>query len=96
SLLDDRNLTLVVCSASLGDAALLCDRAVVLDEGRVVMDGPLREVLSDAGRLANLDITLPEAAAGANELRKVFPDLPTDLLTEDELEAEIVKRLGGA
>src|SRR3712207_7838236 len=34
-LADDRDLTLVVCSASLQDASGLCDRVVVLDAGRV-------------------------------------------------------------
>lgn len=89
----DRDLTLIVCSASLTDASLLCDRFIVLDDGKVVMDGPAREVLSDADRLADLDITLPEPVVGARELRKLFPDFPTELLTEDELEAELLKRL---
>jgi energy-coupling factor transport system ATP-binding protein len=95
-LADDRALTLVVCSATLGDASLLCDRVVVLSEGRVAMDGPLREVLREADKLAALDVTLPEPVEGAKELRKLFPDLPADLLTEEELEAELIKRLGVA
>ncbi len=95
-LADDRDLTLVVCSTSLGDASLLCDRVVVLGEGRVVMDGPLREVLREADRLAALDITLPEPTSGARELRELFPDLPPDLLTEGELEAALLERLGAA
>lgn len=93
-LADDRNLTLVVCSASLQDAAALCDRVVVLDGGRVVMDGPLREVLRRDVELASLDITLPEPIAAARELRKLFPDLPADLTTEDDLERELALRLG--
>jgi energy-coupling factor transport system ATP-binding protein len=93
-LADDRDLTLVVCSASLGDASLLCDRVVVLSEGRVEMDGALREVLRQADRLAALDITLPEPTVGARELKNLFPDLPQDVLTEDELEAELLERLG--
>lgn len=92
----DRDLTLIVCSASLTDASLLCDRFIVLDEGTVVMDGPAREVLREADRLAGLDITLPEPVIGAREMRKLFPDFPTHLLTEDELEAELLKRLGAA
>jgi energy-coupling factor transport system ATP-binding protein len=92
-LSDDRDLTLIVCSASLSDAILLCDRVVVLSEGRVVMDGRLREVLREADRLAALDITIPEPVNAARELRELFPDLPTDLLTEEELEAELLKRL---
>jgi energy-coupling factor transport system ATP-binding protein len=95
-LADDRDLTLVVCSSSLTDACLLADRFIVLDEGRVVMDGPVREVLRDADRLAGMDITLPEPVSGARELRGIFADFPTNLLTEEELEAEILKRMGAA
>ena len=95
-LADDRDLTLVVCSASLGDASLLCDRVVVLSEGRKVMDGTLREVLREADRLAAFDVTLPEPVEGARELRKLFPDLPADILTEEELETELLERLGAA
>ncbi|MDP8946910.1 MAG: ATP-binding cassette domain-containing protein [Actinomycetota bacterium] len=95
-LAERRYLTLIVCSASLGDASLLCDRVVVLSEGRLAMDGSLREVLREADRLAELDITLPEPTVGARELRELFPDLPADILTEEELEAELLKRLGAA
>ena len=90
----DRGLTLVVCSSSLTDASILCDRLVVLDAGTVVMDGPVREVLGEADRLARLDVTLPEPVSVARELKKLFPDFPTELLTEDELEAELLERLG--
>ena len=90
----DRELTLVVCSASLADASLLCDRFIVLDRGTVVMDGPVREILHEADRLAELDITLPEPVVGARELQKLFPGFPTELLTEDELESELLQRLG--
>jgi energy-coupling factor transport system ATP-binding protein len=92
----DRELTLIVCSASLTDASLLCDRFIVLDRGTVVMDGPVREILRQADRLAELDITLPEAVVGAREMHKLFPNFPTDLLTEDELESELLTRLGTA
>ena len=92
----DRDLTLIVCSASLTDASLLCDRFVVLDRGSVVADGPAREVLREPDRLAGLDITLPEPVIAARELRKAFPDFPTELLTEEELEAELVARLGAS
>jgi energy-coupling factor transport system ATP-binding protein len=89
----ERDLTLIVCSASLTDASLLCDRFIVLDRGTVVMDGPVREVLRRADRLAELDITLPEPVVGAREMQKLFPDFPTDLLTEDELVSELLTRL---
>jgi hypothetical protein len=67
---------------------------VVLDGGRVVVDGPLREVLRRDEDLASLDITLPEPIAATRELRQLFPDLPADLMTEDDLERELIQRLG--
>lgn len=92
----DRELTLVVCSASLTDVSVLCDRFIVLDRGSVVIDGPAPEVLREADRLAELDITLPEPVVAAREMKKLFPDFPTGLLTEDDLEAELMKRIGAS
>jgi len=80
----------------LQDASLLCDRVVVLDGGRVAMDGPLREVLRRGEDLAALDVTLPEPIAAARELRKLFPNLPSGLMSEDDLERELLQRLGMA
>lgn len=94
-LRDDPELTIVVASASVSDAALLCERLVVIDQGRVVADGPIREVLQDADRLLALDITLPDTVRCARELRTLFPDLPTELLSEDDLEREVLQRLDG-
>ena len=92
----DRELTLIVCSASLTDVSVLCDRFIVLDRGSVVIDGPAPEVLREADRLAQLDITLPEPVVAAREMKKLFPDFPTGLLTEDDLEAELIKRIGAS
>ena len=91
-----RELTMVFCSSSLADVAPLCERLIVLQEGRIVLDGPVREVLAEADRLETLGIALPEPVALARELRKVFPDLPADTLTEEELEKALLARLGGS
>lgn len=93
-LCEQRDLTLVISSFSLAETSLLCNRLVILDEGQVVMNGPTRAVLAKTERLLDLGITLPEPVACARELRSIFPDLPTDLLTEDELENELLSRLG--
>ena len=93
-LREQHDLTLVICSSSLADTSLLCDRLVVLDEGRVVMDGPVREVFEEPERLSGFGIALPELVSCARELKRILPDLPIDLLTEDELERELLTRLG--
>jgi energy-coupling factor transport system ATP-binding protein len=93
-LREQRDLTLVMCSSSLAETSLICDRLVVLREGVALMDGPVREVLRETERLSELGITLPEPVSCARELRKILPDLPADLLTEDELETALFARLG--
>jgi energy-coupling factor transport system ATP-binding protein len=93
-LREQRDLTLVMCSSSLAETSLLCDRIIILQEGQVVIDGPVRDVLKETERLSGLGITLPEPVSCARELQQIFPDLSTDLLTEDELETELLARLG--
>jgi cobalt/nickel transport system ATP-binding protein len=51
--------TLLVTTHDLPLAAELCERAVILARGRVVADGPCREILGDSQRLAENDLELP-------------------------------------
>jgi cobalt/nickel transport system ATP-binding protein len=51
--------TMLVTTHDLPLAAELCERAVILAGGRVVADGPCREVLADAALLAAHDLELP-------------------------------------
>jgi len=51
--------TQLVATHDLPFAAELCERAVILARGRVVADGPTREVLADPELLARFDLELP-------------------------------------
>jgi cobalt/nickel transport system ATP-binding protein len=51
--------TMLVATHDLPLAAQLCERAVVLDAGRVVADGPVAAILGDADLLARHDLELP-------------------------------------
>jgi cobalt/nickel transport system ATP-binding protein len=51
--------TLLLVTHDLPFAVEHCDRAVVLDAGRIVADGPIRELLADEGLLAAHALELP-------------------------------------
>jgi cobalt/nickel transport system ATP-binding protein len=59
-VLDGLDRTLVMATHDLPLALALCDRAVILERGRVVADGRCAELLADAGLLAEHDLELPE------------------------------------
>jgi cobalt/nickel transport system ATP-binding protein len=51
--------TMLVTTHDLPLAAEFCERAVILAAGRVVADGPCREILGDSQLLAANDLELP-------------------------------------
>jgi cobalt/nickel transport system ATP-binding protein len=52
-------VTTLVVTHDLPYALQLCDRAVVLNDGRIVVDGPTREVLADRETMAANRLELP-------------------------------------
>lgn len=59
------SLTLLLVTHDLPYALELCPRAIVLDQGQVVADGPTREILADEGFMRSHRLELP---AGFNPL----------------------------
>jgi energy-coupling factor transport system ATP-binding protein len=87
-------LTVLLVGNTIDELAELADRALVMRQGRVVMEGDLRSLMRRAPELHALGLELSEAAEAALVLRKVFPELPTNLLHAEDLEAALLAVLG--
>jgi energy-coupling factor transport system ATP-binding protein len=80
----ERALTVVMITQAMDEAAI-ARRVVVMDAGRIVMDGPSAEVFEQEERLRSLGLDLPPAAKIARRLRDQGMVLPGGLLTVEAL-----------
>lgn len=74
------------------DEASQCDRVVVMDKGKVILDDTPRAVFSRVEQVKKIGLDVPQATELAYELRKAGYDIPDDIITEDEC-AEAIKNL---
>ncbi|MDW8327860.1 MAG: energy-coupling factor transporter ATPase [Anaerolineales bacterium] len=82
-LREERNITLVVISHNMAELARVCDRLVVMADGRTVMAGTPREIFADAARLRELGLGVPDITEAFAEL---WPEAEPVLTVEEGLE----------
>jgi len=58
----ERNTTVLLTTHDLDDVEQLCERILVIDEGRVLLDGPLHEFKAEHGTTRTLIVDLERAA----------------------------------
>lgn len=75
------------------DEAVKADRVVVMDGGRIAMDGTPKEVFRNVERMKKLGLDVPQATELAYRLRKKGFKLPEDILDENECAEAILKVL---
>lgn len=85
--------TTVVLITHFMDEAVHADRVVVVDDGRILMDAPPKEVFSQVELLKSVGLDVPQAAELAFELRQSGIPMPDGILTEEECVAALEKLL---
>lgn len=61
------------------------DRVIVMDDGKIVMDGTPREIFSEVEQLKSYRLDVPQVTELAYELKKAGVKLPEGILTRKEL-----------
>ncbi len=79
------------------EEAVAADRVIVMDSGRIVLDGAPRDVFSNEEIIEKAGLELPESAKLALLLRRSGVNLPSGILTAEEfIEAFKFSVSGGA
>lgn len=85
-LKNDLNMTVILVTHFM-EEAVFADRVLVIQRGRIAMDGTPAEVFKYGSRLSGMGLELPGPEALAGRLRAYGLDLPAPVLTVDELVA---------
>lgn len=67
------------------DEAVQGDRVVVIDDGKVIMNGTPKEVFSDVNKMNEVGLDVPQVTQIAYELQKEGIDISTKILNVDEM-----------
>ncbi len=76
--------TTVVLITHYMDEAVQSDRVVVIDHGKLLLDGTPREIFSQVELLKEVGLDVPQVTELIYELKQEGLDLPDGVLTEDE------------
>ncbi len=75
------------------EEAVFADRVLVMDDGKIVMDGSPKEIFSRTEELHSYQMEFPEVIDLANTLRSAGMNLTTDILERDQLVTELCRLL---
>lgn len=91
---EEMGVTVVLITHYMDEAAQ-CGRIVVMDDGKVILNGTPREVFKNVELLKKRGLDIPQVTELCYELRKEGCKLPECVLTEDECAAAIENLLKG-
>ncbi len=88
----EENMTVVLITHYMDEAAM-ADRVIVMDGGRLFMEGTPREIFARVEELKKIGLDVPQATYLAYELSKEGLKLPKGILNHKECAEEILKCL---
>ncbi len=90
--LHDQGTTIVLITHFMEEAAR-ADRVIIMEAGKVSMDGSPVEVFSRRDRLLKLDMDLPAGAEIAGRLRNRGIQVPADIIDKESLAEYIITQV---
>ena len=88
----EKGITVVLITHHMNEAEE-ADRVIVMDDGRIALDGTPKEVFTQVEPLRTMGLSVPDTVDLLDRLRKDGLDVPLDALTVDECAAAITAAL---
>lgn len=82
---DETGAAIVIVTHSMDEAASYADRMIVLNHGRVAMEGTPEEVFSRGEELRGMGLATPVMTDVADKLRKLGVELPASVYTVEQM-----------
>lgn len=82
---DETGAAIVIVTHSMDEAASYADRMIVLNHGRVAMEGAPEDVFSRGEELRGMGLATPVMTDVADKLRKLGVELPASVYTVEQM-----------
>lgn len=89
-----QNAAVIMVSHSMEEVAELCSRLIVMNKGRVAMDGTPAEVFTHVDELTEMGLSVPQVTSVFARLRAMGLELPADVYTVRYAVARLQERKG--
>ncbi len=92
-LRQERGCGIILVSHSMEDVADYVDRVWVLDDGKLEMDAPVKEVFTDIEKMEQMQLALPQVTYLMHRLKERGILVNTNIITIKEAKEEILRKL---
>ena len=87
--------TVIIVSHSMEDMARYADCLVVMNQGKILMQGSCAEIFSQPEKLSGIGLDIPQITRFMLELKKRGVEVRTDIFTVEQARDEILRIAGG-
>lgn len=89
------NATIIIVSHSMEDIASICDRIIVMNDGKAIMHDTVSEVFKNASLLKEIGLSVPAITDVFLSLKQRNIDIPTDIYTVEAAAKAILSAIRG-
>ena len=89
----DYGMTIVLVSHSMEDVAKLAEKIIVMNKGKIVLEGNPNEVFKEVDKLEEIGLAIPQVTYLMRELRKRGFDVSDEIYTIEKAKEELLKIL---